>query len=82
MVMGGFSIDELLAPKKKDQKDQKNRKDQKNQKDSRSNYHRNLSHAPYSAFGLSFSDSPKVGLLSCYDKNVLYNINNDFSFSC
>ena len=57
MVMGGFSIDEILkAPHKKKEKDQ------------RSNYQRNLyshaTHAPYSAFDLSFSsDSYKVGLL-------------------
>ena len=55
MVMGGFSIEDILStPHKRDQK-----KDQK--KDQRSNYQRNLSHAPYSAFDLSFSsDAYKV----------------------
>ncbi|KAL5249624.1 hypothetical protein ACHWQZ_G018477 [Mnemiopsis leidyi] len=61
MVMGGFSIEDILStPHKRDQK-----KDQK--KDQRSNYQRNLSHAPYSAFDLSFSsDAYKAG----YKKNV------------
>ena len=55
MVMGGFSIEDILStPHKRDQK-----KDQK--KDQRSNYQRNLSHAPYSAFDLPFSsDAYKV----------------------